>query len=112
MVDFTHGADATGYDDHATCLWYIQCEGLSSPVLTFTQFDTERNYDWVAVADGIASGESDALPQMARLSGNGVVQSADANVAASGRALTVEFSSNGNGGVFPNGDGFAFDWSC
>ena len=103
LVDSSAGAGAIDYtndDDEVRCIWAIQCDGLSSPVVAFTQLA-----GGVTVYDGI--GDRHSLPQLAHLSGSDFVQGAEGSVEASGRTLMIRYGSDGS-----DGDGFALDWSC
>jgi hypothetical protein len=40
------------YGDNAACMWSIQCANGQPPELTFTDFDTEANFDFVTLHEG------------------------------------------------------------
>jgi hypothetical protein len=47
------------YGDNAYCIWSIQCADASTPpMLSFTQFDTEADYDFVTLHDGMGVTDS------------------------------------------------------
>jgi Zn-dependent metalloprotease len=50
---FSDGSGSADYQDNADCSWLIQPTGASQVTLTFTNFNTELNYDSVKVYDGV-----------------------------------------------------------
>ena len=51
------------YGDNAYCVWSIQCADASRPpMLSFTQFDTEADYDFVTLHDGMGVTDSTIGP--------------------------------------------------
>ena len=48
----TDGSGAANYNDETNCEWVITPPGATQITLTFTEFDTEQNYDVVTVYDG------------------------------------------------------------
>ena len=79
-------SDGAGpYGMNQDCIWYLQCT-TGSPVLEFSAFDTEGNYDWVSVFDG---GRMSA-PQLLHTSGSTL----PAVQRATGSSMTVEFQTD------------------
>ena len=90
------------YETEATCDWTIACND-GSPTLTFEQFDTESDYDFVTVLDGPTANS----PQLAQESGTIDTLSAG-SVTASGSSMVVQFTSDDSIG----GQGFDASWTC
>ena len=87
------------YENGATCTWFLTCP-VGMPLLQFTSFSTETNYDWVSVYDGA----SDADTMVAHASGD---VPPDA-VQATGQAITVVFTADSS----VTRAGFTADFSC
>jgi hypothetical protein len=89
------------YENNIACTWSLSCP-VGMPLLQFTSFSTETNFDWVSVYDGA----SEADTMVAHVSGD---VPPDA-VQATGQAMTVIFTTDGS--VTREGGGFAADFSC
>ncbi len=49
---FSDGSAANDYGNGAECSWSLQANAPENVILTFTEFDTESNFDFVIVYDG------------------------------------------------------------
>eukprot|EP01048_Picozoa_sp_COSAG05_P005947 COSAG05_NODE_368_length_10734_cov_4.853315_2_plen_364_part_00 len=92
------------YSNSAECLWTITCGQGEVVVLTFVNFNTEHNYDWVNLLDG----PSEADAQLAHLSGTMSDISSHLHTTSSDSAMTVEFTSDDS----VQGTGFDASWVC
>ena len=98
-----------GHPDGVQCSWSVDCSVGSAPSVTFTQFDTEANFDFVQIWYGdVATGTADV-----RVSG--IFGDGDSGQPVRGRAytsttnsLTLQFSADGS----VSGQGFVADYSC
>lgn len=50
--DISDGSGTANYQNLTTCIWMIQPDTVGDIILTFTEFDTEENHDFVTVYDG------------------------------------------------------------
>ena len=50
---FTDGSGSSNYGTNQDCFWYIAPPCANSVTLSFSQFNTELNYDWIIVYDDI-----------------------------------------------------------
>jgi Zn-dependent metalloprotease len=62
---FTDGSGTDNYSNNQSCTWYIAPACMNSIALTFTAFDTELDYDGVAIYD-----DWDGTHQIGLFSGN------------------------------------------
>lgn len=85
-------------------MWSISCEDGEVVELTFTNFNTEHNYDFVNVLDG----PSEADLQLAHLSGTIADISGHIHTTSTDSAMTIEFTSDGS----LQGTGFDAGWVC
>jgi ligand-binding sensor domain-containing protein len=74
------------YDNDLDCFWLIRPPGAKQIRLTFTQFDTEEDYDFVTVYDGADT--------TARILGIFSGQSLPPTVVSTGGALLVRFTTD------------------
>ena len=88
-----------GHDNDEDCQWHVTCP-TGVPTLVFNTFNTEGNFDFVNVYDGINT----AATRIARLHGNAVPPL----VFASGSTMSVQFTSDG----FVTQDGFHGTVTC
>ena len=107
-VSFTHSEGvilfSNAYDAGAECLWTVSCEPDALVTLTFEQFATEYNYDFVNVLDG----PLDTSSQLAHLSGNMNNLGDQTQIQSTSSVMTVQFTSDGS----INGLGFEASWVC
>lgn len=82
----TDGSASNEYVNNINCSWLIQPAGASSITLTFSNFDTELDYDFVTVYNGINA----TAPLLGQYSGNTLPPVLTAN---SGK-IFIEFSSD------------------
>ena len=83
---FSDGSNNNQYANNSTCSWLIQPPSAASITLTFSAFDTEQNFDGVAVYDGI----DNTAPLLGQFSGSTIPSS----VTSSGGSMFVEFLSD------------------
>lgn len=102
-----------GHPDGVACSWSVDCPVGSSPSVTFTQFDTEANFDFVQIwyADS-ATGD----PNL-RLSGTFTdenpglctdCQPVHSAYTSTTNSLVLQFTADGS----VSGQGFVADYSC
>lgn len=88
------------YENSASCQWTLSCSS-GHPHIHFSQFETERNFDFVNVYDGSSSGSS----RLAHLSGPSADQQ---DFTGSSRSMVVEFTADGS----VTAGGFELHYSC
>ena len=88
------------YDNSLACSWSLSCPLAGRPLLTFTSFNTETNFDWVSVYDGA----SETSSQLIRVSGD-IVPDA---VQATGQTMFVTFTTDAS----IVRQGFEADFTC
>ena len=99
----------TDYGNNIDCRWLISPHSSASTALIsfqFTDFNTERNYDWVTV-NRCTSSSCVTKEELARLSGDSINKQISYQASASHRHLQVVLTSDGSV-VRP---GFAGTWS-
>lgn len=98
---FDDGSSTSNYVDNMNCQWNLNSGSSTSRIrVTFPQFSTEANYDFVALYDG-----NIIPPQLiAAYSGTGIPPA----VTSSSSTMIVRFTSDGSG-VQP---GFSANYSC
>jgi len=82
----TDGSWTEDYENHVDCQKLIQPEGADYIILTFTEFNTEANYDYVRVYDGAST----TAPLLGSFTGT----SLPAAITSSGGSLLVRFTSD------------------
>ena len=93
-----------GSEADALCQWFIQCpDGTGNVALTFTALDTEADYDFVTLFDGV---DSNANP-LAELSGR-LMDQPQVSFVSTGPSLLLEFITDESVG----GAGFETSYSC
>ena len=91
-------------NNHQECEWSLTCSDLSlAPLVTFLQFHTEANYDYVFLY-GRSAGEPTAPQPDARLHGSGLPRP----FLSWSSAATVRYVSDGS----VNRDGFSASFEC
>lgn len=85
---FSDGSGNTNYHDNSNCIWSIQPVGANTVTVTFSQFNTEANYDTVIVYDG----PNENYPRLMEWWGNTLPP---AQTSTNG-AITVQFKSDIN----------------
>ena len=82
--------DGSSYANNADCMWLLECSDAAlAPTLTFTEFNTESNFDFLYIYDG----DSTSSPQIgSSLSGTSTPSSA----VGSGAQMYVRFTSDGS----------------
>ena len=99
----------TDYGNNIDCRWLISPHSSASTALIsfqFTDFNTERNYDWVTV-NRCTSSSCVTKEELARLSGDSINKQISYQASASHRHLQVVLTSDG-GAVRT---GFTGEWS-
>lgn len=76
------GSDISDYTNRTNCRWLIQPPGATYVTLTFTEFTTEANYDFVRIYDGATT----SAPLLGSYSGSTLPPTITAN---SGKMLIV-----------------------
>ena len=77
-----------GTQDDQTCTWMINCpQPGTMPTITFTDFDTESNFDFVRVYDGPTPNGR----QMGEMSGS-LADLPSTTMTSSSTAMTVQFT--------------------
>ena len=87
-----------GYSNNQFCSWTLTCPGTMT--LDFLTFQTEGNFDYVFVYDGVST----SAPTLLSTSGS----STPSDQSSSGSSLLVEFMSD----YSVTGDGFSANWEC
>eukprot|EP01045_Picozoa_sp_COSAG04_P023255 COSAG04_NODE_2736_length_3656_cov_2.037672_3_plen_718_part_00 len=101
---FTDGSGSSNYRNNKDCAWKLRCPSGQNVRLSFSSFDTERNYDHLTLYDG----ETTSSTQLARLSGTGSPSSTTARLTSTGRYMRVRFTTDGS----VAGSGWSASWSC
>jgi len=83
---FSDGSGMENYDPQRNCSWLIQPAGAAVVQLTFSEFDTESDVDFVRVYDG----DSESAPLLGEFSGS----STPDQITSSGGSLFVNFFSD------------------
>ena len=83
---FSDGSNNNQYANNSACSWLIQPPTAANITLTFSAFDTEQNYDGVAVYDGV----DNTAPLLSQFSGSTIPSS----VTSTGGSMFVEFLSD------------------
>lgn len=86
----TDGSGAAEYSNNANCKWVISPAGATQIALTFTDFDTEQEYDTVFVYDG----PDDTYPLIATWWGNTLPP--PLNTTAGNGAMCIKFKTDMN----------------
>ena len=92
-----------GTQDDIDCKWAITCPGNTMPTITFSEFETESDYDFVKVYDG-ATTRARLIDQMS----GSLTDLRYTTLSATGSTMTVEFTSDGSVG----GRGFDAQYRC
>ena len=92
------------YQDTRTCDWAITCQPGETATFTFTQLDTEADYDFVTLYDAATA---QPAAQVDQVSGN-LVDMATRSYRSTGPAMTVEFTSDDSIGA----RGFEGQYAC
>ena len=82
----TDGSSTSLYANNSDCSWLIQPPGATKIKLSFTQFDTEQDYDGVIVYDG----QNNAAPVLGIFSGAAI----PAAITSTGGSMFVQFLSD------------------
>ena len=90
------------YQDSRTCDWQVSCAAGQTASFTFTELDTELDYDFVTLYDGTSGSR-----QIDQVSGN-LVDMATTEYRSTGATLTLEFSSDDSIGA----RGFEGNYRC
>jgi photosystem II stability/assembly factor-like uncharacterized protein len=83
---FTDGSGTGDYLDRSDCRWLIEPPGAAAVTVSFLQFDTELDYDFVRIYDG----NSTTAPLLGLFSGN----SLPPQVTSTGGRMLVQFESD------------------
>ncbi len=97
---YDSGGTAAHYAHNENWTYTIAPVGAATVTLTFTQFDTEANYDFLRIYDG----PSVAAPLIGTYSGT----TSPGTVTSSGGTLTIRFTSDGS----TYNSGWAAAWVC
>jgi hypothetical protein len=89
----------SGHGNNEDCRWQLTCTD-GAPIVTFTTFNTEANFDYVNVYDGTTTDDV----RIGRFHGTSLPDP----VTSSGSALLVQFDSDGS----VTRDGFHASWEC
>jgi hypothetical protein len=92
-----------GTQDDTDCKWTITCPANTMPTITFSEFETESDYDFVKVYDG-ASTRATLMDQMS----GSLTDLRQSTLTATGSSMVVEFTSDGSVG----GRGFDAQYQC
>lgn len=102
----------TDYNVWSFCRWTISCGDSGRVGLTMNTFDTELQYDFLEVFDGVHGEDYATLASgdhADKISGPRTAYNwAQRSMASTGSALRLEFTSDGSVG----GDGFELEWTC
>lgn len=113
LVDTTAGAgmiELNNSPDPATCVWYIQCPGLTSPRLTNFHIDPGLT---VTVNDGIVGVDGSEAPILASMTGSDGDQGELGVLQATTRSMTVsQESEQQSPGDSQAGVRFSGVWFC
>lgn len=83
---FSDGSGADKYSNNSDCSWLIQPTNASSITLSFSEFDTELNYDGVIVFDGA----NNSAPILGKFTGTSI----PSPVTSTGGSMYVSFLSD------------------
>ena len=92
------------YQDDADCHWTVSCAAGGVVTIVFEQLETEEDYDWVEVYDGV---DTESASLSGRLSGS-LETLSESEFVSSGSSLTVDFKSDESVGA----GGFEASYSC
>lgn len=101
VIDELFLTDCGDYSSR-TCDWVISCPASQTAHFTFTQLETEVDYDFVTLFSGQSGGS-----QIDQVSGD-LVDMATQSYSASGNIMTIEFTSDDSIGAY----GFEGRYSC
>ena len=93
-----------GTTDDTDCKWMITCPAGTMPTVSFTDFETESNYDFVKVYDG----PTPTSPLLDSMSGSLTDLLRQSTFGSTGASMTIEFTSDGSVG----GRGFNAAYEC
>lgn len=96
----TDGSAGQNYNNSQSCSWLISPTGAETVTLTFTDFDTEADYDFVKIYDGTSAS--------ATLLGSFSGSSLPPPITSSGPSLYITFISD----TYVTGAGFDVNYSC
>jgi len=105
LSDFAEG-DRGQYANGVNCFWQIECPSGQRPSITFSEFSTEENFDFVNVYDGTSTDDlletfhGNVLPN--------ILSQVSAMPAATGQHMLVHFTSDYSVTM----DGFNAQYSC
>lgn len=85
---FSDGSGNSDYIENSDCKWLIQPAGANIINLSFSQFNTEQNNDYINVYDGF----NFSAPLIGSFSGTNIPN----NITSSGGAMLVHFVTDGN----------------
>lgn len=100
---YDSGGSAANYADNSTTTFTIAPPNASQVSISFSQFDTEPDYDYVYVYDG----PNDNAPNLGYFSGNTLPNSGNPIIANSG-VITIKLVSD----PYVTGQGFKLSWVC
>ena len=83
---FDNGSGTADYSNNEDCFWRISPKNAISITLTFTEFDTEQDADFVTIYDG----QSPTSPVLKRFSGSEIPP----KITAQGGSMLVEFKTD------------------
>ncbi len=89
---FSDGSGANNYTNNQGCYWYIAPPCASSVTLSFSQFDTELNYDGVVIYDSLS-----ATNQIGAFSGTTIPTSITSNTGTMLVVFLSDFANNYQG---------------
>ena len=82
------------YANNLICKWTVVCPEPTTPVVTFTSFDTERNFDYVDVFEGTTATPANRI---AELHGTGTqVSTSDLTQRSSVSTMLVQLTTDGS----------------
>ena len=89
---FSDGSGVNNYTNNQQCFWYIAPPCATSVTLTFSQFDTESNFDGVVVYDSLS-----ATNQIGAFSGTTIPSSMTSNTGTMLVVFVSDFADNYQG---------------
>jgi hypothetical protein len=93
----------SGYDVNAKCDWTIHCEGIDVPSISLTALDTETDFDFLELFDGVGT----QTPLSGPLSG-AMVDLDTTDYTGTRSDVMVEFTSDEDLGA----GGFSLEYKC
>ena len=90
--NFSDGSESGSYVNNQNCFWYIAPPCAQSVTLSFSEFETEQDYDGIIIYDSLNGGNI-----LGVFSGNNIPENITSNTGEMFVRFTSDFSNNFNG---------------